>query len=152
AAGGERGNVPGGMPGMQGPPGMRQGGPPSPMAIGGQGPGESAGGAGGGEATPASTAYLTVHPNLKAMLDRVEAKGSLFSMATDSSRAIHSLATGLTGNLKLDANETTLVNTLVKAQADLINTLGAAVELKEGITVTGGLEYRSSDVARTQFT
>src|SRR5262249_9494644 len=48
--------------------------------------------------------------------------------------------------------ETTLVNTLVKAQADLINTLGAAVELKEGITVTGGLEYRSSDVARTQFT
>jgi flagellar basal body-associated protein FliL len=138
------------QPGMGGPqPGM--GGPGGMMGRGG--PGGPDGGPEGGEQTPAvSNAYLTIHPAMKTLLDRVEARGSLLSMATDSSKAIQSLALGLTNDLPLSQTESTLVNTLVKAQAELVATLAASVQTKDGITVTGGLEYRTPEAARTQFT
>src|SRR5262249_9549480 len=85
------GGPPGGPPGFPGRGrGGSMGGPPGAPGLVGDPGGPPGGGQAseGEQASPNQYAYLSVNPDMKAMLDRIEAKGVMVSMATDNNRAI----------------------------------------------------------------
>jgi hypothetical protein len=96
-----------------------------------------------------STNYLTLHPGLKLILDQVEAKGNLLSVATDNSRAIKGVVSGLLANTELSATEKALVDPVLRT--DPIVTLGSSFHMREGISVTVAAELRAEDVAKVTF-
>jgi hypothetical protein len=140
------------------------GGPPTPGSAGGGGANEGGGGAmvpgknrggaqgGGGQEQASggpSQAYMSVSPEMKTMLDRVEARGVLLSLATDNSKAIQALLKGLAQPVAQDALKKLVVETFLQPQQmEQVATLGLCVNMKDGMTLTGGLEFKSDSDAR----
>lgn len=146
------------QPGHGGPPGQVGGGP---MMSGGGGMGQSGGmgmnrpGMPGQPSQPAqdeaptpSAGYLTVKPEIKAMLDRVEAKGALISLGTDSGKAINGLFQGVTKEWTGGEAQSQVLNLLLKPQLEQIAVLGLSMNWKDGVTVVAGMEFKAEDAAK----
>src|SRR5207245_10014368 len=101
-------------------------------------------GPGGGTDAPppaASKSYLTVKPNLKAMLDRMEAKGPfVFSMAFDTSQWKESLK-------GLPQFQFVKVEDLAMPKF-----MGFALGMKEKFTGLIGMEFPNAEAARDNVT
>ncbi|HEV3448465.1 MAG TPA: hypothetical protein VG099_27760, partial [Gemmataceae bacterium] len=115
-----------GMGGMGGPQGM--GGNPMMQQQQGNQPKPE-------EAAP-SGAYLTIEPALKTMLDRVEEKHPVVSLALDTLAAQRG---------RISVQELKLLNLATVFQDASI--IGAALHLKDGVTVMLGASYRNDDDA-----
>jgi hypothetical protein len=128
---------PGGAP-APGERGLLGGRKQGTMSIGGEG-NPSTGSGSGEEQPPAgpSGSYLTINPDLKIMLDRVETKQTVASLAFDA-KAAKSRGVTPSGlkNLNLD--------TLIQDAA----IVGAALQMKDGSTFTLACEYQSEEGAR----
>jgi hypothetical protein len=160
--------LPGGRPGPGGPGGDPRGGMGGPGGVGGPpgmggpgsvgGPPGSGGGqsAEGGEQSPNHFAYLTINPDMKAMLDRVEAKGVVLSMATDSNNAIKGHLRNAVQLLPApDVPAASLLQNLaiegfVKSIGDQANVLGACANLKDAMAVTAGIDFKSEETAKAR--
>jgi hypothetical protein len=125
AGGGQRGGGQGGM--MERMQGNMQ------MMMGQRG-GPMGGATASAAPPPASNSYLTINPQMKAMLDRVEAKGPvLFSMAIDWS-PIKEIQKG-----KME---------FFFLQDFLPKFMGLAVGMKEKITAIGAVEFPDQNLAQ----
>lgn len=148
----------GGMPGMMMPGGgMSPGGMPQRPSMGsgmpaGMGPQDQQQGGSQEPAVTPSLAYLSVNPEMKTMLDQVENRGVLLSLATDNGKAIPALLRGVAQPVVQDALHKLVVETFLQpSQIEQVAVLGLCVNMKEGITLTGGLEFKTADQAKSRF-
>src|SRR5205807_10534379 len=138
----EEGGGPGNMQGMRGKMGGmgRQGGggPPAGMMMGGGAGGNLMQGGQPKPEEPAagpSGAYLTLgNTGLKTMLDRVEAKHPVISLALDTDAA---------KNGRVQVLGINLLNMKTIFEEAMI--IGAALQFKDGITFTVGAGYQKED-------
>lgn len=103
-------------------------------------------------APPASASYLTVNPNLKNVLDLLDRKQPVVSLAADMQAARGRLpALGLRA-LEAALNVATLSKLAVKTILEEAGILGAALQLKDGLTLTLAEDCQSEEAARQRYT
>jgi hypothetical protein len=141
---GGRGGRGGPPPGMRGPPSVASagsGGTPRP-GIGGAAGAAGTQAAGGDEPPPPPTvAFLTVDPRLKKMLDRLESKKPLLSLALNTGRAAEARVPILRLN-------TVRLHDILRTVLEESTILGTALQMKENVEVTLALDCANEDIAR----
>lgn len=138
SSGGRAGGM-GAKMGRMGGPGAGGGGPPDMQGMMGR-MGGGRGGAGGSAPDsappPPSKSYLTIKPGLKAMLDRVEAKGPvLFSRAADMAQEKEMFK----GDVRAQ---------FMNVEENFPKFEGFSLSMKEKITAVAGLEFPDAEKAK----
>src|SRR5439155_10921739 len=102
-------------------------------------------------APPPSGAYLTVNPNLKSMLDLVERQQPVVSVAVDTQSARGRIPPLGLSALEAILNADPVAKLVVKTVLDEARTLGASLQLRDGLALTLAEDCQSEDAARKRL-
>src|SRR5205807_10533890 len=114
-------------------------GPGAPVLPRGRGappPAEPPAAEGEGGAPAPSGAYLTINPNLKTMLDMVERKQPVVSLAADTQAARRQIPSLGFRTLEAMLNAAAISKLALKAILNEAGVFGASLQLKDGLALT----------------
>jgi Protein of unknown function (DUF1559) len=105
-----------------------------------------------GAAPASSGAYLTINPNLKTMLDLVERKQPVVSLAADTQAARRHIPSLGLRTLAAALNAAAISKLALKTILDEAGVFGAALQLKDGLALALAEDCQSEDAARKRYT
>ncbi|HLJ94684.1 MAG TPA: DUF1559 domain-containing protein, partial [Gemmataceae bacterium] len=129
----------------------RPGGAVVPRGRGAPPPAETGTPEGENAPPPPSSSYVTINPNLKYMLDLVERKQPVVSLAVDTKAARSRLSSFGLGTLEGVLDTGTLTKLAIKTILEEVGIFGASVQLRDGLAVTLAEDCQNEDIARRRY-